>query len=131
MTRRRDTDLPASPRYSPLEGEDGGGHDADGASGAGSGGSDADGREGERDGKNEERGIELSPDQLSPEALRGLVEEFVSREGTDYGHADRSLESKVAAVHRQLENGEARIVFDLASETASIVATRELERGRR
>jgi hypothetical protein len=72
------------------------------------------------------RGIELAPDDLSPGALRGLVEEFVSREGTDYGHADRALESKVADVFRQLESGEARIVFDLESETASIVSARDL-----
>ena len=73
-----------------------------------------------------ERGVELSPDQLSPAALRGLVEEFVSREGTDYGHADRALEAKVADVDRQLESGEARLVFDLESETASIVSARDL-----
>lgn len=71
-------------------------------------------------------GVELSADDLSPEALRGLVEEFVSREGTDYGHADRSLEGKVADVLRQLETGDARIVFDLESESASIVSAREL-----
>ncbi len=28
------------------------------------------------------RGSELSPDQLGPEALRGLIEEFVARDGT-------------------------------------------------
>lgn len=72
-----------------------------------------------------ERGIELSPDDLSPAALRGLIEEFVSREGTDYGQLDRSLASKVADVMAQLASGEARIVFDLESETASIVPTRE------
>lgn len=75
------------------------------------------------------RGIELSPDDLSSDALRGLVEEFVSREGTDYGHADRALEGKVADVYRQLESGEARIVFDLESETASIVSARDLPTG--
>ena len=72
------------------------------------------------------RGVELSPDDLSSDALRGLVEEFVSREGTDYGHADRALEGKVGDVYRQLESGEARIVFDLESETASIVSARDL-----
>ena len=72
----------------------------------------------------DEQGVELSPGDLSAEALRGLVEEFVSREGTDYGHVDRALESKVSDVMRQLEQGEARIVFDLATETASIVSTR-------
>lgn len=77
-----------------------------------------------------EQGVELAPDALSPEALRGLVEEFVSREGTDYGQVERSLASKVADVMAQLATGEARIVFDLESETASIVAAGE-RRGRR
>jgi uncharacterized protein YheU (UPF0270 family) len=67
-------------------------------------------------------GVELDPDQLSPGALRGLVEEYVTREGTDYGHSDWSLEEKVTQVFRQLERGEARIVFDLELESASIVA---------
>ena len=71
-------------------------------------------------------GVELDPDQLSPGALRGLVEEYVTREGTDYGHLDWSLEDKVAMVFRQLERGEARIVFDLEQESASIVTAPEL-----
>lgn len=75
-----------------------------------------------------EKGVELDPDQLSPGALRGLVEEFVTREGTDYGHGDWSLEDKVAQVFRQLEQGEARIVFDLEQESASIVAPPERAR---
>ena len=66
-------------------------------------------------------GVELDPDQLSADALRGLVEEYVSREGTDYGHTDWSLEEKVSQVYQQLERGEARIVFDLELESASIV----------
>ena len=71
-------------------------------------------------------GVELDPDQLSPGALRGLVEEYVTREGTDYGHGDWSLEDKVAQVFRQLECGDARIVFDLEQESASIVTAPEL-----
>jgi uncharacterized protein YheU (UPF0270 family) len=70
-------------------------------------------------------GVELRPDQLSSDALRGLVEEYVTREGTDYGPGDWSLEDKVRQVYGQLERGEARIVFDLELETASIVATNE------
>jgi uncharacterized protein YheU (UPF0270 family) len=65
-------------------------------------------------------GVELQPDQLSPSALRGLVEEYVSREGTDYGHTDWSLDEKVSQVYQQLDRGEARIVFDLELESASI-----------
>ena len=59
--------------------------------------------------------------ELSDEALRGVVESFVLREGTDYGQCDYSLEEKMAAVMRQLDRGEAAIVFDPDSETVSIV----------
>ena len=67
-------------------------------------------------------GVELDPDQLSVDSLRGLVEEFVSREGTDYGQGDWTLDDKVAQVMRQLERGEARIVFDPELQSASIVS---------
>lgn len=80
-------------------------------------------------------GVELEPSQLSAVALRGLVEEFVTREGTDYGHLEWTLEDKVSQVYRQLETGEVRIVFDPELESASIVATTEAapagDRGRR
>jgi uncharacterized protein YheU (UPF0270 family) len=71
-------------------------------------------------------GVELDPEQLSPGALRGLVEEYVTREGTDYGQGDWSLEDKVSQVFRQLEAGDARIVFDLELGSASIVTAPEL-----
>ena len=69
-------------------------------------------------------GVELSPDDLSPEALRGLVEEFVTRDGTDYGDVERSVDEKIAQVTAQLASGEVRIVFDLETETANIVPRR-------
>jgi uncharacterized protein len=61
--------------------------------------------------------------ELSPEALRGVVESFVLREGTDYGEREFSLEQKLAHVYRQLERGEARIVFDPNTETVDIIPT--------
>ncbi len=66
-------------------------------------------------------GVELDPNQLSPGALRGLVEEYVTREGTDYGVEEFTFEQKVSEVMRQIESGEARIVFDTEMESASIV----------
>jgi uncharacterized protein YheU (UPF0270 family) len=65
--------------------------------------------------------IEIPPDSLSREALRALVEEFVTRDGTDYGAVERGLEAKVADVLRQLDRGEVCIVFDPESETTTIV----------
>jgi uncharacterized protein YheU (UPF0270 family) len=60
-----------------------------------------------------------------------VVESFVLREGTEYGAHDVSLEDKVADVLRQLDRGEAEIVFDPASESVDIVATRGRGRPRR
>ncbi len=64
--------------------------------------------------------------QLSPEALRGVIESFVLREGTEYGERDFTLEEKLSHVMRQLERGEAHIMFDPVSSSVGIVVTREL-----
>jgi uncharacterized protein YheU (UPF0270 family) len=61
--------------------------------------------------------------ELSADALRGVVESFVLREGTDYGEREFSLEQKLAHVYHQLERGEAQIVFDPATETIDIIST--------
>ena len=65
--------------------------------------------------------MEIPHRELSEEALRGVVESFVLREGTDYGAREYSLEEKIAEVMRQLDRGEAVIVFDPDTETVSIV----------
>jgi uncharacterized protein YheU (UPF0270 family) len=58
--------------------------------------------------------------QLSPSALRALVEEFVSRDGTDYGLREASHEAKVEQVLRFLEQGKVKIVFDAETESCDI-----------
>jgi uncharacterized protein YheU (UPF0270 family) len=66
--------------------------------------------------------VEVPYAQLSADTLRSVVESFVLREGTDYGEREYSLQQKVGHVMRQLERGEARIVFDPATESVQIVA---------
>ena len=66
---------------------------------------------------------EVPAGALSPDVLRALIEEFVTRDGTDYGERERSIEEKVADVRRQLERGEACIVFDPEAESVNIVPT--------
>lgn len=60
-------------------------------------------------------------DQLSSEALNGVVEEFVTRDGTDYGEQEVPLETKKAQVLAQLRSGHAVIIFDPESETCNIM----------
>lgn len=62
--------------------------------------------------------------ELSPDALAGVIESFVLREGTDYGERDIPFESKVLQVRRQLERREAEIVFDPNTESIGIVVAR-------
>jgi uncharacterized protein YheU (UPF0270 family) len=68
--------------------------------------------------------------ELSEDALRGVIESFVLREGTDYGERDASHDDKVADVMRQLERGDARIVYDPLDTSVTIVvaATRARRR---
>ncbi len=65
--------------------------------------------------------VKVPYDQLSPEALEGLIEDFVTRDGTDYGEVEVSLEHKVSQVLSQLRSGTSAIVYDLKSETCTIL----------
>jgi uncharacterized protein YheU (UPF0270 family) len=59
--------------------------------------------------------------ELSPDALMGVIQSFVLREGTDYGAQEVDFETKVEQVRRQLERREAEIVFDQNTESIDIV----------
>lgn len=59
--------------------------------------------------------------ELSADALTGVIQSFVLREGTEYGEHDVSLETKVLQVRRQLERREADIVYDPNTESIDIV----------
>lgn len=60
--------------------------------------------------------VQVPPQRLAAETLAALLEEYASRDGTDYGHREHSLEDKTAALKRQLDAGELSLVYDLDSE---------------
>jgi uncharacterized protein YheU (UPF0270 family) len=64
--------------------------------------------------------IEVPASELAAATLQALVEGFVLREGTEYGPQEVPLATKVAQVMQQLRRGEARIVFDAATESVDI-----------
>jgi uncharacterized protein YheU (UPF0270 family) len=64
---------------------------------------------------------------LSAEALANLVDDFISREGTDYGEREHTAEEKRASVHRQLEKGKVLIVFDLESESVALARPEDIQ----
>lgn len=64
--------------------------------------------------------VKIPYEQLSQEALQGVIEEFVTRNGTDYGEAEIPLETQIAQVLKQIQSGDAFIIFDHQSETSTI-----------
>lgn len=66
-------------------------------------------------------------EQLSSDALQGLIEEFITREGTDYGVEEISLGTKVEQIKQQLKRREIVVVFDMATETVSILSRRDAD----
>ena len=62
-------------------------------------------------------------ERLSPEAIQGVIEEFILREGTDYGEKETSMETKIRQVRTKLEKKLSVLVFDDESETTNILHT--------
>lgn len=58
--------------------------------------------------------------ELSSEALQGLAEAFVLREGTDYGHRNYSLAGKTREVLAQIRRGEVVITYDPNTSTLDL-----------
>ncbi len=73
-----------------------------------------------------ENAIEVPWTDLAPETLRNLAEEFVTRDGTDYGATEKSLDEKVRGLMAELRRGEAKIYFESESGSINIVAPRRL-----
>lgn len=59
--------------------------------------------------------------KLPPQTLHNILEEFITRDGTDYGEHELSLEEKVERLLPQIANGEVLIVFDEELESIQLV----------
>jgi hypothetical protein len=65
--------------------------------------------------------MRIPPTLLSPAALRAVVEEFVTRDGTDHS----SVEQRIETVMRQLDAGRVELHFDGKTETCNILSVKE------
>ena len=68
-----------------------------------------------------ESGIIVPFEKLSPEALDGLLEEFVLREGTDYGNKTYTIEEKKEQVYKQIKAKYVVVVYDQISEACTLL----------
>lgn len=69
----------------------------------------------------------IPAERLSADALHGLIEEFITREGTDYGLHEIALADKVDQVKQQLHRGEVVIVFDSLTESVTLMTQQDYQ----
>ena len=72
--------------------------------------------------------IEIPVDRLSAEILTAIIEEFILREGTDYGAQEAGMDNKIAQVQRQLSRGDVLITFDPATENCTLLTRHQFNR---
>lgn len=75
----------------------------------------------ERQDDQAEEGVIVPHDRINPDTLRKMVEEFVTRDWSEMADAGCTLDEKIEQVIQQLEDGRAKVVFDLTTETCNIV----------
>ncbi len=71
------------------------------------------------------KNIEISFEQIEPETLRMLIEEYITRDGTFYGNVELDMKGKIEMVIDQLKRGEVVITWDLESQTRNIVLRKD------
>ena len=71
--------------------------------------------------------VAVPPQRLQPDVLQALLEEYVNRDGTDYGERERTQQEKVGSLQRQLRDGDLRILYDSDSEQWDLVPRAQAE----
>lgn len=64
-------------------------------------------------------------DQLQPDVLRRVIEDFITREGTDYGAMELDLETKVDQLRERIKNKQVYVSFDEIQESVSLIGAED------
>tara|TARA_B110000003_G_scaffold137342_1_gene139096 strand:+ start:1500 stop:1766 length:267 start_codon:yes stop_codon:yes gene_type:complete len=72
--------------------------------------------------------IEIPAERLPSKTLSAVIEEFILREGTDYGVQEISLQSKIKQVQGQLARGDVLITFDPITESCTLLTRYQFAR---
>lgn len=66
-------------------------------------------------------------DQLNEDTLNAIIEDFILREGTDYGEFDTSKADKISQVRSQLKQGTAVLVYSELHESVNILPSEQFQ----
>jgi len=72
--------------------------------------------------------VEVPPARLGADLLRALLEEYVTRDGTDYGTRELTLDEKLQSLQGQLDAGEVRLLYESESEQWDLVSSGDAAR---
>lgn len=65
--------------------------------------------------------------RLETDVLQALLEDYATRDGTDYGERELTTQEKVERLRRQLSAGDLQILYDADSEEWDIVHEAQAE----
>jgi len=74
-----------------------------------------------------ERWLIVPPEQLSDDALGGVLQEYISREGTDYGLREVTFEAQLEHAKRAMLDGECILIFDRQTECCQLLSKAQLK----
>ena len=70
--------------------------------------------------------IQVPYNELQPETLQAVIEDFITRDNTDFEEEESYLLQKVERVMCQLKTNSAVLIFDTVTETCNIVLKKDL-----
>lgn len=76
------------------------------------------------DSENTPKPVEIPVSSIDRETLTDIVEQFVLREGTDYGAVEVTLSKKVEQILKQLDKGDTKLYFDPETESVTLIKAR-------
>lgn len=69
--------------------------------------------------------VEVPLEALTADAVKGVIENFILREGTDYGTSEVPYDVKAKQILKQIEKGDVKIAFDPNTETVTLLTSKE------
>lgn len=72
--------------------------------------------------------IKIPIESLDRSIIFSIIEEFVLREGTDYGAYEVNFQSKIDEIYRKLESDEYSISYDESTESCTIIDNVSLDK---
>ncbi len=69
----------------------------------------------------------IPAEKIQADTLNNILEEFINREGTDYGEIEYNLAAKVEKLRPQVLNGDILIVFDDQLQSITLMTPRQYQ----